>query len=221
MTPSPRLIAHLRDAAFADRARRIAHYVGGTDVAAHTATLKELAQRLLRPDPNDSPVRWAEYRARVERARFAAVFTAHPTFALPADVAPRARGNRKWSPDTCRRVASTATDHARGGIRASRRSHSARPRRNRQVQRRAADRRTWCLARSLDGAQPPPRHPLDLGRLRHRRSHRYRLVGHAAPAAGDEAPPACTPARAGQCRAINRAAHRAHQRRTGCRRASA
>ena len=50
------------------------------------AVLKDLAQRLLRPDPNDSPVRWAEYRALVERSRFAAVFTAHPTFALPADV---------------------------------------------------------------------------------------------------------------------------------------
>ena len=34
------LIAHLRDAAFADRARRIADYVGGTDVSAHTAILK-------------------------------------------------------------------------------------------------------------------------------------------------------------------------------------
>ena len=81
------VIAHLRDAAFADRARRIADYVGGTDGAAHVAVLKELAQRLLRPDPNDSPVRWAEYRALVERTRFAAVFTAHPTFALPPEVA--------------------------------------------------------------------------------------------------------------------------------------
>jgi phosphoenolpyruvate carboxylase len=80
------LIRHLRDAAFADRARRIANYVGGTDGAAHTAILIDLAQRLLRPDPNDSPVRWAEYRALVERTRFAAVFTAHPTFALPVDV---------------------------------------------------------------------------------------------------------------------------------------
>ena len=82
-----KLIEYLRDAAFADRARRIAAYVGGTDVAAHTAVLKELAQRLLRPDPNDSPVRWAEYRALVERSRFAVVFTAHPTFALPHAVA--------------------------------------------------------------------------------------------------------------------------------------
>ena len=81
------LVRHLRDAAAADRARRLADYVGGIDVAAHTAVLNDLAQRLLRPDPNDSPVRWAEYRALVERARFAAVFTAHPTFALPADVA--------------------------------------------------------------------------------------------------------------------------------------
>ena len=31
------------------------------------AVLAGLAQRLLRPDPNDSPVRWAEYRALVER----------------------------------------------------------------------------------------------------------------------------------------------------------
>jgi phosphoenolpyruvate carboxylase len=83
------LVRCLRDDAVADRARRIADYVGGIDVAAHEATLKELAQRLLRPDPNDRPVRWAEYRALVERARFAAVFTAHPTFALPADVAQR------------------------------------------------------------------------------------------------------------------------------------
>jgi phosphoenolpyruvate carboxylase len=81
------LITHLRDQAFADRAGRIADYVGGTDNAAHTAVLLDLAQRLLRPDPDDSPVRWAEYRALVERARFAAVFTAHPTFALPTEVA--------------------------------------------------------------------------------------------------------------------------------------
>ncbi len=81
-----RLIDHLRDAAFADRAQRIAAYVGGTDVAANRAVLDHLAQRLLRPDPKDSPVRWAEYRALVERSRFAAVFTAHPTFSLPAPV---------------------------------------------------------------------------------------------------------------------------------------
>ena len=34
-----------------------------------------------------------------------------------------------------------------------------------------------------------------LGRLRHRRPHRHRLVGHVAAAAGDEAPAACAAAR--------------------------
>ena len=77
------LIGHLRDAAFLDRAQRIAQYAGGTDVAANESVLRDLAQRLLRPDPKDSPIRWAEYRGLVERARFAAVFTAHPTFSLP------------------------------------------------------------------------------------------------------------------------------------------
>ena len=80
------LIRHLRDAAFVDRASRVAGYVGGIDTDTNEASLLRLAQHLLRPDPNDSPVRWAEYRALVERSRFAAVFTAHPTFALPAAV---------------------------------------------------------------------------------------------------------------------------------------
>jgi len=80
------LIAELRDAAFTDRARRLAAYVGGTDMSANRAVLDHLAQRLLRPDPKDSPVRWAEYRDLVARARFAAVFTAHPTFTLPVAI---------------------------------------------------------------------------------------------------------------------------------------
>src|ERR1019366_5226381 len=80
------LIRYLRDAAFAARADRLATYVGGVDQRENDAILARLAQTLLRPDPNDSPVRWAEYRALVERSRFAAVFTAHPTFAMPRDV---------------------------------------------------------------------------------------------------------------------------------------
>jgi phosphoenolpyruvate carboxylase len=80
------LIRYLRDAAFDDRAQRIAAYVGGVDTKQNDTVLAGLAQTLLRPDPNDSPVRWAEYRDLVERTRFAAVFTAHPTFALPLPV---------------------------------------------------------------------------------------------------------------------------------------
>ena len=80
------LIRLLRDQAFADRARRLAAYVGGTDPAAAEAACAALAHRLVRPAPSDSPVPLAQYRAAVERPRFAAVFTAHPTFALPAEV---------------------------------------------------------------------------------------------------------------------------------------
>jgi phosphoenolpyruvate carboxylase len=80
------LVRHLRDVAFADRARRIAAYVGGADPAADDAALDRLAARLVRPDPADSPVPFAGFRAAVEHTRFAAVFTAHPTFALPAEV---------------------------------------------------------------------------------------------------------------------------------------
>ncbi|KAA5613740.1 phosphoenolpyruvate carboxylase [Rhodovastum atsumiense] len=81
------LVRHLRDAAFADRARRLADYVGGTDRATNEAALVKAAGHVLRPDPADSPVPWARFRAQVERTRYAAVFTAHPTFAMPAEVA--------------------------------------------------------------------------------------------------------------------------------------
>ncbi len=81
------LVRALRDAAFADRAARLAAYVGGTDRAANQAALERVAGVVLRPDPSDSPVRWAEFRDAVQRSRYAAVFTAHPTFALPAEIA--------------------------------------------------------------------------------------------------------------------------------------
>jgi phosphoenolpyruvate carboxylase len=79
------VVKRLRDEASADRARRLAAYVGGADKPANEAALAAVAQNVLRPDPSDSPVPWAQYRARVERARYAAVFTAHPTFALSSD----------------------------------------------------------------------------------------------------------------------------------------
>ena len=82
-TPALLALVHtLRDEAFAGRAQRLAAYVGGTDPAANEAALAAVAQAVLRPDPSDSPVRWAEFRDAVQRSRYAAVFTAHPTFAL-------------------------------------------------------------------------------------------------------------------------------------------
>lgn len=80
------LVGHLRDSAFAERAERLAAYVGGADPEASRRSLAALAARLVRPDPADSPVPLATFRALVERPRFAAVFTAHPTFALPQPV---------------------------------------------------------------------------------------------------------------------------------------
>ncbi|MBC7801250.1 MAG: phosphoenolpyruvate carboxylase, partial [Gemmatimonadaceae bacterium] len=76
------IVRGLRDDAFRDRARRLAAYVGGTDPFVTLRALAAVAQTVLRPDPADSPVRWATFRDSVERARFAAVFTAHPTFSL-------------------------------------------------------------------------------------------------------------------------------------------
>ena len=78
------LVRSLRDQAFTDRARRIAAYVGGLDRP--EAAFAKLARHLVQPDPDDSPVPWRHFQSEVERIRFAAVFTAHPTFALPADV---------------------------------------------------------------------------------------------------------------------------------------
>ncbi len=80
------LVRTLRDQAFADRATRLAAYVGGTDPDAAAKSMAQLAARLVRPDPADSPVPLATFRGLVERPRFAAVFTAHPTFSLPAPV---------------------------------------------------------------------------------------------------------------------------------------
>jgi phosphoenolpyruvate carboxylase len=81
------LVRYLRDAAFADRARRLAAYVGDIDLTTNRQAMARIADRLVRPDPSDSPVPFAAFRAAVERARFAAVFTAHPTFSLPPEVA--------------------------------------------------------------------------------------------------------------------------------------
>lgn len=77
------LIRRIADAAFTDRAARLANYVGEDD----TAALARLAARIARPDPKDSPVPFAAFRAAVEAPSYAAVFTAHPTFSMPEPAA--------------------------------------------------------------------------------------------------------------------------------------
>jgi phosphoenolpyruvate carboxylase len=96
------LIRELRDAAFAGRARRLASYVGLRDPGQAGKTFQGLAARLVRPDPADSPVQLAQFRASVERSRFAAVFTAHPTFACnPAVFHALAEAASGRAPDIC------------------------------------------------------------------------------------------------------------------------
>ncbi len=84
------LVRQLRDDAFLQRAERLGRYVGvaGARVAGGgdmEARLRRIAARLIRPDPDDSPVPLAQFRAAVQRVRYAAVFTAHPTFALATE----------------------------------------------------------------------------------------------------------------------------------------
>ena len=116
---------------------------------------------------------------------------------------PPAADQRQASPRTVRRPSRSAEEFEQAGHR-----HRQRPRRDGPVQCRPADRRALRLARPLDRAEPAPGHPVHLGRLRHRRPHRYRLVGHAAAAAGDEAPAARPPARAARRTARHRPARR-------------
>ncbi len=77
------LIRAFRDRAFAARSARLGDYVG---LGSESTDFSALAARLVRPDPGGSPVEFAAFRAAVERTRFAAVFTAHPTFAHPPEV---------------------------------------------------------------------------------------------------------------------------------------
>jgi phosphoenolpyruvate carboxylase len=73
------LVNRIADAAFTDRAARLAAYVGASDPRGFA----RIAARVARPDPKDSPVPFAAFRAAVEIPRYAAVFTAHPTFSMP------------------------------------------------------------------------------------------------------------------------------------------
>ncbi len=71
------VIATVRDQSMLTRAERLGTYVGGTDPAASATALQRLADELIA----QAGPRLQETRARLERARYACVFTAHPTFA--------------------------------------------------------------------------------------------------------------------------------------------
>ena len=218
------LIRYLRDAAFADRARRLADYVGGVDHAENDAALARLAQHLLRPDPERQP----GTLGRVPRAggadpRFAAVFTAHPTFSLAVrrrpcpGRAPHAAGAHPASTRTARRRSRCRTEFAQS-VAAIANGRDAIDRFNAAL----IVGRPHRLAGPLDRADAAAGHSVQLGRLRHRRPHRYRLVGHAAAAAGNETAAACAAARPAGGAAAAGATRGARRRRArgGARRSS-
>jgi phosphoenolpyruvate carboxylase len=73
------MVRQLRDRAAEGRARRLAAYVGGTDVAANAASIEALAVSLAEGS-------FAAFSGLMDRTRFAAVFTGHPTFAVRPEV---------------------------------------------------------------------------------------------------------------------------------------
>jgi phosphoenolpyruvate carboxylase len=73
------LVRDLRDSAADARASRLAAYVGGTDPAASEAAIEALAASLAEGS-------FAAFSGLMDRTRFAAVFTGHPTFACPPEV---------------------------------------------------------------------------------------------------------------------------------------
>jgi phosphoenolpyruvate carboxylase len=79
------LLQAMGRAAFGDRAQRLARAAGQEGREGHDAAMALLAGHVARPDPDDSPVRFAVFRSACERPRAAAVFTAHPTFSLPRE----------------------------------------------------------------------------------------------------------------------------------------
>ncbi len=90
------VVRTLRDQAFDARAARIGAYLGGLDGS--DAAMATVADRLVRPDPDDSPVPFRTFLESVQRVRFAAVFTAHPTFSLPRPVGTALAGAASGEP---------------------------------------------------------------------------------------------------------------------------
>ncbi|NVN39219.1 phosphoenolpyruvate carboxylase, partial [Ameyamaea chiangmaiensis] len=94
-------IAHLRDAAYLRRAHRLRDYVGGTDDTAMERRFDALAQAVINVTQDAPNLSFDAARARLELTRYAAVFTAHPVFALANPVYERlaALASRADTPD--------------------------------------------------------------------------------------------------------------------------
>ncbi|WP_212375350.1 phosphoenolpyruvate carboxylase [Acetobacter persici] len=73
------LVQTLRDSAFLRRASRLHRYVGGAETATTARRLAAVTHRVIAALPEPTP---EAFQAAVSPVRFAAVFTAHPTFAV-------------------------------------------------------------------------------------------------------------------------------------------
>ena len=189
------LIRHLRDAAFADRAHRVAAYVGGVEHGGEPgcAARPRPAPAAARPERQPRALGGIPCFGGTPALRRGVHRASHLRPALSGRKGARRGRLRPHLTRLC--LTPPAAHHPGRGIRTGRRRHRPRPRRDRPFQRRIAVRRPVRLAGPLDRAEPAARHPVHLGRLRHRRTHRYRLVGHVAAAAGHEAAAARPPAR--------------------------
>jgi phosphoenolpyruvate carboxylase len=79
------LLQHVIGNAYGERAVRLAAYLGETEPAANRATIERLI-RGLASEPDGTKRGFAAFAAALGREVFGVVFTAHPTFAVPADL---------------------------------------------------------------------------------------------------------------------------------------
>ena len=191
------LIRHLRDAAFADRARAARRLCGRYRHAAERrrAGRSGAASAAARPERQPGALGRISraggthaLRRGVHRApdlRAAARRPATPWPRPPAAAPPPGLASHRPPPISLARASSRRPP----------------PRSPTAVTRWTGSMRRCCRSRAPPGRTAGPNcaapgDPVELGRLRHRRTHRYRLVGHAAAATGDEAPAARAAARA-------------------------
>ncbi len=76
-----RIVAELTLEAFRDRAHRLASYLGEISAPANLRAIRELLERQAHTASFD------EFNSAMRRTKFGAVFTAHPTFSVPLELA--------------------------------------------------------------------------------------------------------------------------------------
>lgn len=81
------LVQHMTARAFARRAGRVRNFLGETDIEKNEAALRQLVRNLAQPKGASAPLPIEDFARTVETFAYGIVFTAHPTFSCPRDVA--------------------------------------------------------------------------------------------------------------------------------------